>query len=87
MKAILEVLKTKVTSRKFLVAVAGILSGIALIASGNAEEGVTAIVSSVVAYMIAEGFIDAVAVKTKKEEVEDKIEGKVEDVLEEMSGN
>lgn len=55
--------KEKLTSRKFLVAVAGIISGIALFASGNVNEGVTAIVASVVAYLAAEGIIDLAAVK------------------------
>ncbi len=56
-------LKTKLTSRKFLVAVAGIVSGIVLIANGSTAEGVTAIATSVVAYLAAEGIIDLAAVK------------------------
>ncbi|MBR5538440.1 MAG: hypothetical protein IKU61_00925 [Clostridia bacterium] len=55
--------KEKLTSRKFIVAVAGIASGIALVSSGNVNEGVTAIVASVVAYLAAEGIIDLAAVK------------------------
>ena len=39
----------KVGSRKFLVAVTGVVSGIVLIVGGNVTEGVTAIVASVVA--------------------------------------
>ena len=54
----------KLTSRKFLVSVAGIVSGIALIVSGNTEEGVTAIVTSVLGYLVAEGLIDIAAVKS-----------------------
>ena len=56
-------LKTKLTSRKFMVAAAGIVSGVALIISGNATEGVSAIIASVIGYLVAEGYIDAKAVK------------------------
>ena len=56
-------LKKKLSSRKFLVAVSGIVSGIVLIASGNATEGASAIVASVLGYLIAEGYIDAKAIK------------------------
>ncbi len=63
-------IKAKLTSRKFLVAVAGIVSGIALVSGGATEEGVTAIVTSIVAYLAAEGLIDLVAVKKTAEEIE-----------------
>ena len=56
---------TKFTSRKFLVAVAGVISGIVLIANGSTNEGVTTIVASVVAYLAAEGLIDFAGVKNK----------------------
>ncbi len=55
--------KTKLTSRKFLIAVAGILGGAVLIGGGNTKEGLTAIVASVVSYLAAEGIIDLAAVK------------------------
>lgn len=63
----------KVSSRKFLVAVSGVVSGIVLIAGGNTTEGVTAIVTSVVAYLAAEGLVDMAAVK-KQSEITDKSE-------------
>ena len=63
----------KVSSRKFLVAVSGVDSGIVLIAGGNTPEGVTAIVTSVVAYLAAEGLVDMAAVK-KQSEITDKSE-------------
>ena len=66
----MNTLKNKLTSRKFLVAVAGVVSGIVLIASGNAEEGTTMIITSVVAYLAAEGLIDMAAVKNATEEKE-----------------
>ena len=56
-------LKTKLTSRKFIVALTGIASGIALVAGGAVKEGVTAIVTSIIAYLAAEGLIDLAAVK------------------------
>lgn len=66
----MDMLKTKLTSRKFLVAVAGIVSGIALVAGGSVNEGVTAIVASTVAYLAAEGLIDLAAVRNFSEESE-----------------
>ena len=67
-------LKTKLSSRKFLVAVSGIVSGIVLIASGNATEGMGAIIASVVGYLVAEGYVDAKAVKATTEKIEGVIE-------------
>ena len=61
-------LKEKLTSRKFLVAAAGVVSGLILIISGNVEEGSTTIIASAVAYLAAEGIIDAVAVKKAVDE-------------------
>lgn len=67
----MNTLKTKLTSRKFLVAVAGIVGGIALIAGGNITEGATMIATSVVAYLAAEGLIDMAAVKTAADDMDD----------------
>ena len=53
----------KVSSRKFIVAVSGVVSGIVLVVNGSTTEGVTAIVTSVVAYLGAEGLVDMAAVK------------------------
>ena len=58
-------LKSKFTSRKFLVAVAGVISGVVLIVNGSATEGMTTIVASVVAYLAAEGLIDIAGVKSE----------------------
>ena len=63
-------LKTKLTSRKFLIAVSGVISGIVLVASGNATEGMGAIVASVLGYLVAEGYIDGKAVKAVAEAAE-----------------
>lgn len=65
----------KLGSRKFLISVAGLVSGIVLVVNGNVTEGVTSIVASVVAYLVAEGIIDAAAVKKQTEETIDEIEG------------
>ncbi|MBQ6892635.1 MAG: hypothetical protein IJN48_00370 [Clostridia bacterium] len=70
----MEILKKKLSSRKFLVSVAGIVSGIALIASGNETEGVAAIIASVIGYLVAEGYIDAKAVKVTANAVEETLE-------------
>lgn len=57
-------MKAKLTSRKLWVAIAGIISGIVLMANGNTVEGASTLVASVVGYLLAEGFIDAKRVKT-----------------------
>lgn len=66
-------IKSKLTSRKFLLAVTGVISGVVLLINGQTTEGVATIISSVVAYLIAEGIIDAAAVKATT----DKIEGTI----------
>ena len=71
-------LKTKLTSRKFLVAVAGIASGIVLIANGSTTEGVATVIASVIAYLAAEGYIDAAAVKATTDKIEEAVD-EVED--------
>ena len=63
----------KLTSRKFMVAVTGIVSGIAFVIGGNAKEGVAAIIASVLGYLVAEGYIDAKAVKATAEAVSDTV--------------
>ena len=67
----------KVSSRKFIVAVSGVVSGIVLVVNGSTTEGVTAIVTSVVAYLAAEGLVDMAAVKktvAQAESVADKMD-------------
>lgn len=65
----------KLLSRKFLVSVAGVISGIALIANGNTLEGTSAIIASVVGYLAAEGYIDAKAVADALDNIEEKNNG------------
>ncbi len=62
-------IKAKLTSRKFLVALTGIVSGIALIFGGATEEGATAVITSIVAYLAAEGLVDLAAVKKADEDI------------------
>lgn len=57
-------MKNKLTSRKLWVALMGIVTGIVLIVTGNATEGVTTMVASIVGYLAAEGYIDGKAVST-----------------------
>lgn len=66
-----DVIKTKLMSRKLWVAVAGIVGGIVLIAKGNVVEGAATIISSVVGYLLAEGLIDAAAVNTVVDAVDE----------------
>ena len=68
----------KFTSRKFLAMVAGVLTGIGVIIAGATAEGITAVIASVVSYLIAEGYIDAKAVNTVKDVVDD-VADEVED--------
>lgn len=67
----MNTLKSKLTSRKFLLAITGVISGIVLVAVGYVEEGTTTIVSAILAYLAAEGIVDAVAVKTATDKMQD----------------
>lgn len=60
-------MKQKLTSRKFLTAVTGLITGIILIIAGETTEGVTAVVSSVIAYCITEGYVDGNKFKNRLE--------------------
>ena len=75
----------KFTSRKFIACIAGVLTGIGVILAGATAEGLTAVIASVVSYLIAEGYIDAKAVNTVKDVV-DGVADKVEDKDKESEG-
>ncbi|MBQ8837285.1 MAG: hypothetical protein IJ002_07255 [Clostridia bacterium] len=77
----MKTLKEKLTSRKFLVAAAGIASGIALIVSGSTTEGVAAVIASVIGYLAAEGYIDAKAVKATAEAALNAVEENEDTIL------
>lgn len=64
-------LKRKFTSRKFLACIIGVLTGVGVIASGNTTEGIVAVITSIISYLITEGIIDAKAVKQVAEGVAD----------------
>lgn len=65
---ILKKMLTKLSSRKFLIAVGGVASGLLLILNGSQQEGLIAICTSIVAYLAAEGYIDAKAIKATTED-------------------
>lgn len=50
---------SKYTSRKFIAMIAGVLTGIGVILTGETVEGLTAVLVSIITYLAAEGFIDA----------------------------
>lgn len=56
-------LKQKFTSRKFIVCLTGIITGVAVALSGNTVEGITTVLVSLISYLVAEGYIDAKAVE------------------------
>ena len=58
-------MKEKLTSRKFLTSLTGLITGIILIIMGDVTEGVTTLISSVVAYCIAEGYVDGQKLKNE----------------------
>lgn len=71
--------KRKLSSRKFLAAVAGTIMGLAMV-FGLDENTISTVagavvsVASVVAYIIAEGKVDAACVKNSVEKVENALE-------------
>ena len=52
----------KLASRKLWVALIGVVTGVILIISGNTTEGVTTMITSILGYLAAEGYIDGKAV-------------------------
>ena len=70
MEIVKKILK-KLSSRKFMVSVAGAAGGILLILNGQTTEGATTICTAVVAYLAAEGLIDWKAVGKKEESEND----------------
>ena len=62
---------SKFTSRKFITALAGVITGVGVICTGNTIEGIVAVIASVLAYLITEGYIDAKAVNVVDEVVKE----------------
>jgi hypothetical protein len=72
-------MKEKLTSRKLWVSIIGIISGIVLIVAGNTTEGAATLITSILGYLIAEGYIDAKAVDSVVEIVDDNLDEMVEE--------
>lgn len=53
----------KFTSRKFIACFMGIITGIFLIIYGESIEGTTTLISSIVTYCVAEGYVDSQVAK------------------------
>ena len=66
----------KLTSRKFISALVGVISGIILIINKNTTEGTSVIISSILGYMLTEGYIDAKAAATLNQAIEEVKEDK-----------
>jgi len=58
-----KVITARFTSRKFLVAMVGIITGIIAILKGETVTGCALIGSAMIAYLAAEGYIDAQSAK------------------------
>lgn len=71
-------MKEKLMSRKLWVALIGVITGITLIVSGTTTEGVATLITSVLGYLIAEGYIDGKAVSAVIDQVDDTLDEKVE---------
>ena len=73
----METLKRKLTSRKLWAAIAGFASGIYLLTQGEISAGAALMITSVLGYLAAEGYVDAKAAQTVIEiigDVADQIE-------------
>lgn len=83
----MKTLKEKLTSRKFLAAVAGLIAGLAMV-FGLDESIVTQVsgavvsVASVIAYIITEGRIDAAAVGQAAEDVAEAVDSVISETAE-----
>ena len=64
---ILKKLLKKLSSRKFLISIGGVASGLLLIINNEVTEGTTVICTSIVGYLAAEGIIDVKALKNTED--------------------
>ena len=67
----MKTLKQKFASRKFIVCLTGIITGVTVASSGNVIEGVTTVLVSLITYLIAEGYIDAKAIEVSDKVIEE----------------
>ena len=75
----MDILKTKLTSRKLWAAVAGLVAGLAMVFGLDETvistvAGAVVSIASVIAYIVTEGKIDAEGVKVAVESVQDAVE-------------
>ena len=80
----MKTFKDKITSRKFLAAVAGLVTGLAMVFGLDESiisqvSGAVVSVASVIAYIITEGKIDAAAVGQAAEDVAEAVDAVIED--------
>jgi len=66
---------SKLTSRKFLMCLAGVVTGVAVLQGANAESintiaGAVTVLGSIVTYIMSEGKIDAVSAKATAEQID-----------------
>lgn len=61
-------MKCRFLSRKFLIALSGIISGVILLINGEISSGTASIIAAVVTYLAAEGITDMAAIKKLLEE-------------------
>ena len=60
----------KFLSRKFIAMVAGVLTGLGVLLTGQTVEGLTAVIASIIGYLAAEGYIDASRISVTDETLE-----------------
>ena len=71
-------MKEKLLSRKLWIALIGVITGVVLIATGTTVEGAATVITSVLGYLISEGYIDSKAVNTVIEQVDEKLDETIE---------
>ena len=64
MKSTIKSKLKNLLSRKFLIAVLTIVSGVVLVIRGQMVAGVSAIITAAIGYLVAEGYVDAKAVSS-----------------------
>ena len=72
----MRTLKDKFTSRKFLMALVGIVTGIGIIVAGNTTEGIITVITSMISYLVTEGYVDIQSVKNIAESIANNVEEK-----------
>ena len=76
----------KFTSRKFIVSLIGVLIGVLGIFNGQYIEGATMVCTSIIGYLVAEGYIDAKAVQQVIKVVDEVTDGVKEELEKDKDG-